>query len=273
MGVIEGITEFLPISSTGHLIVGAKAIGFSDTGGTFEIVIQLGAVLAVLWFYRVDLWRRLRAVRSAPRFWINLVVAVIPAVIVGLLFGDAIKEVLFNPVTVAVALIAGGIVLWWVETRPHPTATGEVDVTAEGIVDRDQTGPLGLDAITTRQAAAVGLFQLTALVPGVSRAGSTIVGGMLSGLDRETATAFSFYLALPTLGGATLYDLLRNLHQISTAGMTTDFVVGTVTAFVVALFSIGWLLRYIAHHDFKGFAVYRVLAGALILVLVAVGFL
>jgi undecaprenyl-diphosphatase len=258
LGVVEGVTEFLPISSTGHLIVASDLLRFKDVGGTFEIVIQLGAVLAVIWFYRMDLFARVRQTggsTQARRFWLNLLIAFLPAAIIGLLFEKFITRHLFSPLVVATSLILGGIILWLVERRRK---------TAERVRGSDHA--VGLDGITARQALLIGIAQMTALVPGVSRSGSTIVGGLLSGLDRETATAFSFYLAIPTLGGATLYKLLKNLHQITSEGASTNLAIGTVVAFITAWIAIGWLLRYVAHHDFRSFAVYRILAGMAVIV-------
>jgi undecaprenyl-diphosphatase len=273
LGLVEGITEFLPISSTGHLIVSSQLIGAADSGGTFELVIQLGAVLAVAWFYRRDLVTRIRAIRSSGRFWLMLLLAVLPAGIVGLWLGDWIKSVLFSPVTVGVALILGGLVLWLVERTPHRETSPEVDIDRSGIIDLDATGPGGLDSIQPGQAIRIGLIQLASFVPGVSRSGATIVGGLLTGLDRETATVFSFYLALPTLGAATVFDLVRNLDEITTGGQTGRYAVGIIVAFLTALASIGWLLRYVSSHDFRPFAKYRILAGTVVLGLVAAGVL
>jgi undecaprenyl-diphosphatase len=225
-------------------------------------------VLAVAWFYRHDLFARLAALpssRPARRFWLNLLLAFLPAGLLGFLLGDRIKEALFRPAVVAVSLIVGGVVLWLVERRLRAKGSPEVELGPGGLRDLDGPGPRGLDAVTPRQALLVGLAQITALVPGVSRSGSSIVGGLLAGLDRETATAFSFYLALPTLGGATLYDLLRNLGEIAARGEGLRFAVGTVVAFFTALAAVGWLLRFVARNDFRGFAVYRVLAGLAIL--------
>lgn len=256
LGIVEGTTEFLPISSTGHLIVASDLLGFKDGDGTFEIVIQLGAVLAVLWFYRRDIIERVRAIGSSHtvrRFWLNLFIAFLPAAITGLLFEKFITAHLFSPSVVAASLIIGGIILWLIERyrinerRAHQSSE-----------------TVGLDSIKTRQALFIGIAQVAALVPGVSRSGASIGGGLLTGLDRETATAFSFYLALPTLGGATLYKLFKSFHQVAAGGDSLNLTVGTAIAFVVALLSIGWLLRYVAHHDFRGFAIYRVLAGALL---------
>ncbi len=270
LGVVEGITEFLPISSTGHLIVASRALAVTDSGGTFEIVIQLGAVLAVVWFYRRDLSRRITQVRANRRFWTALAVGVLPAGVLGFLFIDAVKATLFTPTTVGIALIVGGLVIWWVERRPQPPNGHEVEVRS-GIVDVDASGPRGLDSIDVATALRIGLIQLTAMIPGVSRSGATIIGGMLVGLDRQTATAYSFYLAIPVLGGATLFDLLQNLSANSAAGRTAEFAVGILFSFVTAFVAVGWLLKYVARHDFRGFAVYRIIAGLLILGLVASG--
>lgn len=264
LGIVEGVTEFLPISSTGHLIVAADLLG-ADTGGTFEIVVQLGAVLAVAWFYRRDLLARLAALARGQglRFWSNLLVAVAPAATLGFVFGDAIKAVLFRPTVVAASLIAGGIVLWAIETaRAGSSARGRAE--APPGTENPEALPR-LEDISGSQALAVGLAQVFALVPGVSRAASSIVGGLLAGLDRPTATAFSFYLSIPTLGGATLYDLIRNLGELRASGEIGSLLLAIAVAFVTALLAIGWLLRFVARHDFRGFAVYRVIAGLAIL--------
>ncbi len=248
LGIVEGVTEFLPISSTGHLIVAADLLRF-NSAAAFEIIIQLGAVFAVVWFYRQALLGQARQLphdRSVRRFWLGIVLAFIPAAVVGLLLSNYIERVLFSPQVVAVSLIVGGIVLWVVEMIPKKPTTQDAS------------------QITLRQALIVGLAQLTALVPGVSRSGATIVGGMLSGLTRPAATSFSFYLAMPTLGAATLYSLLKDIGSISGAGLT-NLAVGLVVSFITALLAIGWLLRYIAKHDFRGFAVYRIVAGTVIL--------
>lgn len=250
LGVVEGITEFLPISSTGHLIVTADLLQF-DSAAAFEIIIQLGAVVAVIWFYHRQLLEQARQLphdRSIQRFWLNIVLAFIPAAIVGLLLSDYIERVLFSPRVVAVSLIVGGVVLWIIEAIPRQSMTKNAE------------------QITFRQSLIVGLAQLTALIPGVSRSGATIVGGMLSGLDRAAATGFSFYLAIPTLGAATLYSLVKDFGII-TGGDLLDLTIGMVVSFITSLLAMGWLLRYISRHDFKGFAVYRILAGIAILLL------
>jgi undecaprenyl-diphosphatase len=257
LGVIEGITEFLPISSTGHLIVAADLLGLESVEGVYEIVIQSGAVLAVLWLYHREIVERVRAL-SGPRretsFWIRLAVAAIPALAVGYLLGDLITETLFTPAVVAGALIVGGIVLW------------AVDRFVPGRTDSEHTR--GLDAMTLPQALAIGIAQIVALIPGASRAAASIVGGLLVGLDRPTATAFSFWLAIPTLGGATAYAFVKNLGTLADQGRLPLLAVGVVTAFIVSLVVMRWLLRYVAGHDFRWFALYRVLVGIVILVAV-----
>jgi len=256
LGVIEGITEFLPISSTGHLIVAAAILqpNFSPAlANTFEIFIQLGAVIAVVLYYWRDLWSRLMRARAEPdtrRFWIGLMIAVIPAGIVGFLLRDFIKAVLFSPIVVAAALIIGGIILILIERRfgqqPQPDEDASV--------------------LTYRQAALIGVAQVAALIPGVSRSAASIIGGMLVGLGRRDATRFSFYLAIPTLGGATIIDLLLSLEEIQPNDLLY-LAVGTVTASIVAWLAIDWLLRYVARSTFTAFGYYRIAAGIIVLAL------
>ncbi len=250
LGIVEGITEFLPISSTGHLILASDLLAFEGSlGGTFEIFIQLGAVLAVVWYYRHDLWQQAQRVpqdRAVQRLWLNLAIAFVPAAGLGFLLHDWIKERLFNPPVVASALMVGGLILLLIERRERSTS-------AASIYD-----------VTPKQALGIGLAQTLALIPGASRSASSIIGGLLMGLDRPTAAAFSFYLAIPTLGLATLFDLVTNLDQLST-GDAFNLLVGTVVSFIVALLVINWLLRYIAHHDFKIFGWYRVALGIVVL--------
>lgn len=259
LGIIEGITEFLPISSTGHLLIAADLLGFQDSlGGTFEIVIQLGAVLAVVVYYARDLIAQVRAVPTqseARRFWLKILVAFLPAAVVGLLLRDFIKQVLFDsPTVIAWALIAGGMILITVERLPRHVAERA-----------DST-------LSVKQAFAVGVAQVFALVPGVSRSGASIVGGMLAGLDRTSATRFSFYLAIPTLGAATVVDLLGSVDQLA-APDVARLALGAAVAFVVAWASIAWLLRYVANHSLVSFGVYRILAGLVLLGLVAIGWI
>lgn len=260
LGIVEGVTEFLPISSTAHLLITADLLRFQESiGGTFEIFIQLGAILAVVSFYARDLFGQVRTVRSDPnvrRLWLGIVAAFFPAAIIGLLLRDWIKTVLFeSPSLIAWSLIVGGIVLIIVERGPKRSVT-----------------TTSLQQITLLQAIAIGFVQVLALFPGVSRSGASMVGGMLGGLDRKTATAFSFYLAIPTLGAATIVDLLGSLDLI-TSGDVARLTVGALVAMAVAWWCISWLLRYVSNHSFVAFGIYRILAGIAILGLVAAGIL
>lgn len=249
LGIVEGLTEFLPISSTGHLIIFSDLLNFEGSlGGTFEIFIQLGAVLAVVFYYRSDLWQQVRTVphnRTVQRFWLNIFIAFLPAALVGVLLHDWIKAVLFTPAVVASALLLGGVIILLVERRDHSVGTSSVY------------------SVSPRQALGVGIAQIVALIPGASRAASTIIGGLLTGLDRPTATSFSFYLAIPTLGAATVFDLATSLDQVSGSD-ALNLLVGTVVSFLVSLLVIRWLLRYISNHDFKIFGYYRIVMGIVI---------
>ena len=260
LGIVEGITEFLPISSTGHLLITADLIGFdARLRDTFTIFIQLGAVFAVLGYYARDLIAQAQGFRqdaTVRRFWLGIVVAMVPAALAGLALRGWIKGVLFHsPALIATSLIVGGLVLIGVDRWPRPPA-----------VTRDVT------KISLRQALGIGVAQMVALVPGVSRSGASIVGGLLTGLDRPTATTFSFYLALPTLGAATLVDLISSLPDLGPDALG-PLLLGAVVACGVAWVSIGWLLRYVAHHSFLLFGLYRIAAGLLIWGLLAAGVL
>lgn len=258
LGIVEGVTEFLPISSTGHLLVAAQALHFKhNVGGTFEIFIQLGAVVAVVGYYFRDLLTQVRAVprsRTTQRFWLAILIAFIPAAAIGLVLHKAIKEYLFRPEVIAGTLILGGVIFIVVELLPRRETTRQMERTS------------------WKQALGIGVAQTLALVPGVSRSGAAILGGMFGGLDRRTATAFSFYLAIPTLGAATIVDLLTSLSDVS-AGDLGRLFLGAVVSMIVAWLSIGWLLRYVAHHSFIAFGVYRILAGLAIFGLIALHFL
>ncbi|MGE8487623.1 MAG: undecaprenyl-diphosphate phosphatase [Paraburkholderia nemoris] len=255
LGVVEGLTEFLPVSSTGHLIVAGSLLNFTDEHAkTFDVVIQLGAILAVCWEFR----RRIGSVASglpsrpdARRFTLNVIIATIPAIVLGLLFEKSIKAALFSPVPVAFALVAGGVVILWAEARQR--AQGEREARVQSV-----------DDLSALDALKVGLAQCFALIPGMSRSGSTIIGGMLFGLDRRVATEFSFFLAIPIIFGATAYELYKDWHVLSVDALGT-FAVGFVAAFVSAFACVRWLLRYIAAHDFTAFAWYRIGFGLLIL--------
>ena len=250
MGIVEGLTEFLPISSTGHLILAGSLLGMNDDKSkVFDIVIQTGAMLAVCWEYRKRFAGVLGGIVSQPaaqRFVLNLVVAFLPAALLGLVFSEAIKENLFHPVPVAIAFIAGAFVILWVER-------GSRRVRVENV-----------DDMTWRDALKVGFAQSFSLIPGMSRSGATIIGGMLFGLSRRAATEFSFFLAVPTLIGAGAYDLVRNRHLLSASDLG-PFAVGFVASFVSAFLCVRWLLRYIASHDFTAFAWYRIVFGVVVL--------
>lgn len=252
LGIIEGLTEFLPISSTGHLIIAGDLLHFNDERGkVFMIVIQLGAILAVVWEFRAMLLTVTRGlmVREpvAWRFASNLLVALMPAVVLGLIFHHWIKTYLFNPYTVAFALIVGGLVILWVEKRAfHPHIKSAEDM-------------------RWQDAIKIGFAQSVAMFPGVSRSGATIMGGMIFGLERRVATEFSFFLAIPTMFGATVLDLYKNWHLLSVTDLPM-FAVGLIGAFVSAYLAITALLKFISNHTFVGFAWYRIAFGLLVLV-------
>ncbi|MFM0028846.1 undecaprenyl-diphosphate phosphatase [Paraburkholderia madseniana] len=255
LGVVEGLTEFLPVSSTGHLIVAGSLLNFTDDHAkTFDVVIQLGAILAVCWEFRRRIGSVVAGLPSRPdarRFTLNVIIATIPAIVLGLLFEKAIKAALFSPVPVAFALVAGGVVILWAEARQR--ARGDVAARVQNV---DDLSPL--------DALKVGLAQCFALIPGMSRSGSTIIGGMLFGLDRRVATEFSFFLAIPIIFGATAYELYKDWHLLSIDALGS-FALGFVAAFISAFACVRWLLRYIATHDFTVFAWYRIGFGLLIL--------
>ena len=252
MGIVEGLTEFLPISSTGHLILAGSLLDFTgDKVKVFEIAIQTGAILAVILVY----WQRMRdtvlGIGSQPRaqrFALNVAIAFVPAVVLGLLFGKAIKAHLFTPLVVATTFILGGLVILWAERRP-----------ASAVRVHSVDDMRGLDALK------VGLVQCLALVPGTSRSGATIIGGMLLGLSRKAATDFSFFLAIPTLIGAGAYSLVKDRALLSAADAPL-FAIGLVFSFLSAWLCVRWLLRYIATHDFVPFAWYRIAFGLVVLV-------
>jgi undecaprenyl-diphosphatase len=255
LGVVEGLTEFLPVSSTGHLILAGDLLDFADEKAkVFEIVIQTGAMLAVVWEYRARFVRVLAGLtndRAARRFAANLVVAFIPAAVLGLAFAKLIKTYLFHAVPVALAFIVGAFVILWVE-RPSARTGRRVRVET-------------VDDMRWPDALKVGVAQAFALIPGTSRSGATIIGGMLFGLSRRAATEFSFFLAVPTLIAAGAYDLWKNRALLSPSDLDL-FAVGSIAAFVSAFLCVRWLLRYIATHDFTVFAWYRIAFGAVVLV-------
>ena len=259
MGVVEGLTEFLPISSTGHLILAGSLLGFVDAKAkVFDIAIQTGAIFAVILVY----WQKIRdtivalpAERSAQRFALNVFIGFFPAVILGLLFGKAIKAHLFTPAVVATTFIVGGFIILWAEKRQ---AGGQsAGGTAVRVHNVDDMSPL--------DALKVGLVQCLAMVPGTSRSGATIIGGMLLGLSRQAATDFSFFLAIPTLIGAGVYSLYKERALLSMADVPL-FAVGLVFSFISAWLCVRWLLRFISSNSFVPFAWYRIVFGIIVLV-------
>ena len=252
MGVVEGLTEFLPISSTGHLILAGALLGFDDAKAkVFDIAIQTGAIFAVILVY----WQKIRATlvalpsqRQAQRFALNVLIGFVPAVVLGLLLGKAIKAHLFTPVVVASTFILGGFIILWAERRP-PSATRIQEV----------------DDMTPLDALKVGLVQCLAMVPGTSRSGATIIGGMLLGLSRKAATDYSFFLAIPTLVGAGAYSLYKERALLEMADLPM-FSVGLFFSFISAWLCVRWLLRYISTHSFVPFAWYRIVFGVVVLV-------
>ncbi len=250
LGIVEGLTEFLPISSTGHLILAGDLLDFNDDKGkVFEVAIQTGAILAVVWDYRARFAGVARGLASDPaarRFVANLFLAFLPIAGLGLLFGKAIKAHLFAPVPVALAFIVGGLVIWWAEKREHLIRIQEVD---------DLRWP---------DAVKLGFAQCFALIPGTSRSGATIIGGLLIGLSRKAAAEFSFFLAVPTLGVATLYDLYKHRELLALADLPM-FAVGFVAAFLSAALAVRVFIRFVASHDFTLFVIYRIAFGVVVL--------
>ncbi|MFM7522614.1 MAG: undecaprenyl-diphosphate phosphatase [Betaproteobacteria bacterium] len=259
MGIVEGLTEFLPISSTGHLILAGSLLNFTgEKVKVFEIVIQAGAMLAVCWEYRVRIARVILDFSNdiaARRFVVNLLIAFLPAVILGLIFGKAIKAHLFKPVPVALAFIIGAFIIIIVERRQRRVMYSRVDT---------------VDDMSAADALKVGLAQCLALIPGTSRSGATIIGAMAFGLSRQAATEFSFFLAIPTLFGATVYSLYKERALLSAADLPM-FSIGALSAFISAFLCVRWLLRYISSHDFMIFAWYRLVFGGIILVTALTG--
>jgi undecaprenyl-diphosphatase len=253
LGVVEGLTEFLPVSSTGHLIIASDLLGLNDEKGkVFDIVIQLGAILAVCWEYRARFRRAFSGLLSDPlqqRFAGNLLVAFTPAAAVGLAFATQIKDYLFNPVSVAIALVAGALVIFWVERWYARHGAPQV---------------LRVDDMTWKDALKIGLAQCLSLIPGTSRSGATIIGGMVFGLSRQAATEFSFFLAVPIMFAASGYQVVKYRHLFSAADLA-HFTIGFVVSFVAALVAVRALIRFVATHDFRAFAWYRIGLGLAVL--------
>lgn len=252
MGIVEGATEFLPISSTGHLILAGDLLNFMDHDkrGVFEIAIQLGAILAVVWDYRERFVSTFAGIGRDPianRLIINLAIAFLPLAILGLIFGDKIKAVLFKPVPVAIAFIVGAFIILWAEKRKH-------SITIETV-----------DDIKPIDALKLGLAQAVALIPGMSRSGSTIIGGLFFGLSRKAAAEFSFFLAVPTLGIASIYSMYKDRALLSFDDVGA-WIVGFIFAFISAMIAVRALIRYVSHHDFTIFAWYRIAFGVIVLI-------
>jgi undecaprenyl-diphosphatase len=259
LGVVEGLTEFLPISSTGHLILVGDLLNFNDERGkAFEVIIQFGAILAVCWEFRQKLIKVASTVLRSPnsrRFVVNLLIASAPAMGLGFLFGKHIKAVLFSPIPVASAFIVGALIIFWAERRQKKINTAKSHIHS-------------VDDLSYLDAFKVGLAQCAALIPGTSRSGATIIGGMLFGLPRTVATEFSFFMAIPVIGGATAYELLKLWKNPVTlsADYSVAIAVGFVAAFISAFVCVRWLIHYVAHHNFIPFAWYRIAFGLLVLI-------
>lgn len=258
LGVVQGLTEFLPISSTAHLLIGERLLGFNDPGSVFTEMIQLGSILAVVWLYRAKVWEVVSGLRARPssrRFTVMLLAAFAPAVVAGLLAADYVESVLHQSlVVIAAAFVVGGLVMLFLERRAGRTTVTRVDDTSYG------------------QALGIGLFQVLALVPGVSRSGATIVGGLAMGLDRTTAAEFSFFLAMPTMAAAFAHSAIELRHQV-TPDRVGSIAVGFVAAFLAALVVVKPFLGYVRREGFAPFAWYRIVAGVALLVAVGAGWL
>lgn len=259
LGVVEGFTEFLPISSTGHLILVGDLLDFNDERGkAFEVIIQFGAILAVCWEFREKLLKvalSLSSSASSRRFVLNLLIASAPAMGLAFVFGKHIKAVLFSPIPVASAFIVGALIIFWAERRQEKISNTNGQIHT-------------VDDLSYFDALKVGIAQCAALIPGTSRSGATIIGGMLFGLPRAVATEFSFFLAIPVIGGATAYELLKLWkNPVAISGeFSLAIAIGFVAAFISAFICVRWLIHYVAHHNFIPFAWYRIIFGLLVLV-------
>lgn len=251
LGIVEGLTEFLPISSTGHLIILGDLLNFNDERGkVFDIVIQLGAILAVCWDYRERLTKvviGLPSDKSSQRFAALILIGFLPAAVLGIMFHSTIKALLFNPITVAIALIIGGLIILYVEKRAyHPRVNS-------------------MDEMRWPDALKIGFAQSVAMIPGTSRSGATIMGGLIFGLSRKTAAEFSFFLAIPTMFGATTLDLYKNWELLHASDLPM-FAIGFVTSFLAAMWAVKSFIRFISNHTFVVFAWYRIAFGLLVLI-------
>ena len=258
LGIVEGITEFLPVSSTGHLIVANRFLPLPPhVEVTFDIFIQLGAILAIVWLYRaklVELLRRLPSDRGAQRFAVVLLIAFLPAAILGFLLRGVIRDYLFNPISVAFAMVLGGILILMIDREDRESSTHTIE------------------AVSPRQGVAIGLAQSLSLFPGVSRSAATILGGLLTGLDRRTAVEFSFFLSIPTLGIATLYELAKSAPSLQPSDWLL-LLAGFISAFITAVIVVRWFLRYVSTNTLAPFGIYRIVVGFLVLTLYLTGLL
>ncbi len=252
LGIVEGLTEFLPVSSTAHLLISSYLIDFQSVkNNLFEIVIQIGAILAVCVIYRkkiLDVILNLHQ-KNNQRFSLNLALAFLPAMLIGGLFHNIIKEIFFSNLVIAIALILGGLIMIFVEMKPSKS-----DVES-------------LEDITPKQAFYIGIFQCFAMIPGTSRSGATIIGGLLLKFNRKIATEFSFFLAIPTIFAATAFDLLKNFHELSNSGLEL-ILVGTFAAFFSAILVIKWFINFVSKNNFIPFGIYRIIAGIIILIFI-----
>ena len=265
LSIIEGITEFLPISSTGHLLIAERLLNFKDESGVFTVVIQFGAVLAAAWYFRKDLINTtkqfIRGDKDARRFYWHVLLGLVPAGVLGLVL-EATTGLLTSPIVIALSLIIGGVILWVVEN---------IYASKHRVADEPTTL---YASVTRRQAALVGLGQCFSLIPGVSRSGSTIVAGLMTGMSRASATTFSFYLSIPLLAAASALKIVKHKNDLNMVpGGSIQLLVGTAATFVSAFIVVSWLLKYVSNHSLKPFAYYRILFGALLLVLLGTGFL
>lgn len=268
LGIIEGLTEFLPVSSTGHLILVGDWINFqSSSSKVFDVVIQFGSILAVMWIFRQRLWQLIygtfTGVRSEMLFARNLIIAFLPAAIIGAIFIHAIKSLFYNPAVVAVTLVLGGLIMLYVERKSHTAPAATPHPAADDTVSQTRASAHTLEEISWKQSLGVGLAQCLAMVPGTSRSGATIIGGMIAGIQRKTATEFSFFLAMPTMLGATVYDSYKNMALLNQHDIIS-IVVGFIAAFLSALVVVRVVLRFVATHTYRVFAWYRIALGIVV---------
>lgn len=274
LGLVEGLTEFIPVSSTAHLLLLGDWINFSSgSDKVYEVVIQFGSILAVIWIFRQRLWQLVKGTfkgeRSEVMFTRNLIIAFMPAAVIGFIMIKHIKALFHNPAVFVVTLVLGGLIMLWVERKPSHAAHSAVPVSNTG-AEADATAlsegitTNTLEAITWKQALVVGFAQCLAMVPGTSRSGATIISGMMAGIQRKTATEFSFFLAMPTMLAATVYDLYRNSGALSETEITA-IGIGFFAAFISALFVVKAVLRFVARHTYRPFAWYRIALGTVVM--------